>query len=955
MKPVREHLLSHAIVIILSVVIGAAHFAACSRKDEEKYRIGVSQCSAESWRWKTNDEILREAMFHDNVEVEIRSADDINEKQIEDIRYFMDNGFDLIIANPNQAAPLTPIIREAYEKGIPVITFDRRIEGDTYTAHIEVDNEEIGKSVADYAMKVLRPRPVRIIELQGDSTMTPTRKRHRGFVEEVKRYGNVQLLASEYANWNPDIAAAKTDSLLNLYPDVDLIYAHSDIMAISAEKVARDKGLGHIRFLGIDGNPDIGIKAVADSILDATFLYPTYGYRLLQTALAILDGKQELNGEKITGDITVPPLSPVDITNADILLQQDALVKDDTSKIEGLKSKLDDFWLKYSAQSTLMYAAIAIALLMIVVAYLVVRVYWQHRRHSRRLAEQYVLVEQERDRQRDLYQQLQEATQSKLAFFTNVSHDLRTPLTLIAEPVSQLLENGDMPEEKRRSMLRIANKNTKILRRLIDQILDFRKYENGMLTPRLAEVKFYQLLKDWIASFDSVIRKRNLKLTLDIPDEPDFTIAIDPEKMERVVFNLLSNAIKYTPDNGRIHVCCRNTDTQLELSVSDTGEGIDPEEQKRIFERFYQVDRVRPEGSGIGLALTKSFVELHGGSIEVRSEKGKGSEFTVRLPIIHLEQSLGDNAVIEENARVISSFSVSDELEDMDTLPAADGDDKPLMLVIDDNKDILLLISSLFADEYNVMTASSGMRGIRLATKYTPSIIICDVMMPEMDGLEVCRILKNEISTSHIPVLMLTACALDEQRMEGYRSGADGYLSKPFNGDLLRARCRNLLENRRRIKEICSSSEGLPKEESGNREAKPEKQGNGRPVPKPTEVVDVESEFYRKFVETIKAQLGNADLSVDDLASEMRLSKSQLGRKIKSLTNYTPVEIIRTIRVNEARRLLTTTEKSISEIAFGVGFSLPAYFSKCFRDAFGETPTELRSRLSKKSANANKK
>lgn len=930
----RHHTLPSAIMTFFLAVMMSGYFTGCTHKEEKVYRIGVSQCSAESWRWKTNDEIMREAMFHDNVEVEIRSAEDRTDKQIEDIRYFIDNDFDLIIANPNQAVPLTPIIKEAYEKGIPVITFDRRIIGDTYTTHIEVDNEEIGKSVADYAMKVFKPHPMKIIELQGDSSMSPTKKRHAGFVDEVAKYSNVQILASEYANWNPDIAAKKTDSLLDIYRDVDLIYAHSDIMAISAEKVAKEKGLSHIRFLGIDGNVDVGIKAVADSILDATFLYPTYGYKLLKTALAILEGKDSLDGARIMGDITVPPLSPVDLSNADILLQQDAVVKEDTAKIEVLKAQLDDYWIEHSAQSTLMYAAFAIAGLMLIVAFLLGRTYWQHKRHQNMLAEQCRLIEQERDKQRDLYQQLQEATQSKLAFFTNVSHDLRTPLTLIAEPVAQLIEHEDLPKERRASLLRIANKNIKILRRLIDQILDFRKYENGMLTVHLTEVKFYQVLKDWIGSFDSVLRKRDIKLCLQLSENNDFTMAIDTEKMERVVFNLMSNAIKYTPDNGRISVICHNTDKELTLTVIDTGEGIARAELKMIFERFYQVDRERPNGSGIGLALVKSFVELHGGAIEVKSEKGKGAEFTVRLPIIHL-----DNALIKDKVNLITADTINDELEDVEALHSVCNDDKPLMLVIDDNRDIQKLISDLFMDEYNVLTASNGMKGLRLATKYTPAIIICDVMMPEMDGLECCRILKSEISTSHIPILMLTACALDEQRLEGYESGADGYLAKPFKGNILKARCRNLIDNRKRIKDLYAGQDVLCK--SGKSE------NTVVSTPKPTGGKDVESDFYSRFIEFIKANMSNSDLSVEDIAGKMSLSKSQLGRKIKSLTNYTPVEIIRNLRVKEARRLLTTTEKSISEIAYEVGFSLPAYFSKCFKDAYGETPSELRSRLSR--------
>lgn len=912
-------------------------FVACSGKKEKRYKIGVSQCSAESWRWKTNDEIEREKMFHDNVDVEIRSADDKNEKQIEDIRYFMDNGFDLIIANPNQGDALTPIIKEAHDRGIPVITFDRKISDDSYTVHMEVDNEEIGKSVAAYALHLVKHRPMKIIEIQGDSTMTPTKKRHSGFVSGLNGNQDVEIVSSVYANWNPEITERKVDSLLDIYPDVDLIYAHSDVMAISASRTTKRKGLTGIKFLGIDGNPQVGIKAVADGEIDATFLYPTYGYKLLRTAIDILDGK------KVARDITVPPLSPVDKSNADIMIQQDSLMKEETGKILVLKDQIDDYWQQYSSQKTLLYAAVVIMVLLFGVIFLLWRSYWQHRRHQQLLTEQYRLLQEERDKQKDLYIQLEEATQSKLAFFTNVSHDLRTPLTLIAEPVNQLLENKSLPEEKRRSLLKIASKNVRILGRLIEQILDFRKYENGKLKANLSEVRIYQLISEWIESFNAVIAKRDLKLTVDIPDDPEFRMAVDVEKMERVFFNIMSNAIKYTPNNGKIKVECRCDGNELRIAVSDTGEGIAPEDLKRVFDRFYRVDKVRPKGSGIGLSLAKAFAELHGGTITAESEKGKGSKFTVILPVTHVEEE-EEKALPEKQ---YSQSEIDEELGDVETdLPEINEDEteKTLLLVVDDNKDIQTLVEQLLSDEYRVICASNGRQGLKMASRYIPDIIVCDVMMPVMDGLECCRRLKNEVSTSHIPVLMLTACSMDEQRLEGYESGADSYIPKPFKSEILKARCRNLIDNRRRIKEIYSSSSATTGSNGAGAE---EKKGGDTPGKHTPDAIplNIDNEFYNKFLGIVNERLSDPDLSIDEIAGKMNLSRSQLSRKIKSLTNYTPVEIVRNMRLRQARRLLTSTDRTISEIAYAVGFSLPAYFSKCYKDAFGESPSDLRSRM----------
>lgn len=905
---------SKTIALIISSVL---LFAAWSCTKTKTYKIGVSQCSQDDWRMKMNDEIEREIMFHEDASVEIRSADDNNEKQIEDIRYFADNKFDIIIVAPNEAAALTPVIREVYKKGIPVIIFDRNIIGDSYTARIGVDDEGLGRSAAHYALHMLKENP-NAIEIYGLPGSSPAEGRHNGFCKEFSKGGG-NLISTLYGNWNKKKAMIAVDSILSVRQDVDLIYAHNDRMAIGASEVARKHGRDDIKIIGIDAAPDIGIKAVADSVIDATFLYPTEGYRLIRTALAIL------KGEPYERETIIPVSSAVDITNADVLLLQNETMKEETGKMRILKNQIDDYWAQHSSQTTLFYASIAIIILMVGIVFLTLRVYWQHKRHQKTLLEQNEILEEQRNAQQELNRQLEEAIQAKLVFFTNVSHDLRTPLTLIAEPVAQLASASNLTE-RQQVLIRIADKNVRILRRLINQILDFRKYENDKLSLHLMEIDLGKAIEDWSASFHELARNRNMHLSVkSLPGSPTPTIAVDPEKIERIFFNLISNAFKYTPDGGNIDVSYGvNPDGMFMIRIADNGEGISERDLGIIFDRFYQVDRVHPNGSGIGLSLCKAFTELHGGSINAESSLNKGSVFTVCLPIRHVSDQAG------VPAKTITGSDVEAELGSIDADAVID-ESKPVVLVIDDNHDIQELIIQLMSNSYNVITATNGSEGIRKAVRYVPDLIICDVMMPVMDGLECCRHLKEEVTTSHIPVLMLTACTMDEQRVQGYDSGADGYLSKPFSADVLMARCNLLIANRKRIKELWMKGSPAPA------------------APAPAESIkdarDIDNDFYKRFLQIFTAEIGNAELGIEDIASRMGLERTQFYRKIKALTNLAPVELMRSLRLRQGQHLLKTSDKSVSEIAYGIGFSSPAYFTRCYREAFGETPTETRAKL----------
>lgn len=894
--------------------------AACG--SEPVYRIGISQCSDDDWRKRMNEEIRREVMCHDNVEVEIRSADDSNEKQIEDIRYFADNGFDIIIAAPNEAKAITPVIDEVFARGIPVIIFDRSIESNSFTAFQGADNVGLGRAAARYAHNALGS-DARIIELHGLEGSTPAAGRHTGFRDYADSVGTIKVIAHVYANWNYEDAAAAVDTLLDIYPEANTIYAHNDRMAIAASDVARKKGRD-LTIIGIDGAPEIGIKAVVDSVIDATFIYPTEGDLLVQTALKIL------NHQPFDTIAKLPLTSAVDLSNADILLVQNRVLQNESSKIELLKEQVDTYLSVQSTQKTLLYAVVVILILLFGFVFLLLRTFWQTRINRQILVENNRLLEEQRDSLARHNQELNEATQSKLAFFTNVSHDLRTPLTLISEPVQQLVGAKNLTPQQT-TLMQIANKNVRILNRLINQILDFRKYENDRLTFRPAEVNIADAIGEWTESFHTLARKKDIKLVVETSDLKVKELALDVEKFERVIFNLLSNAFKFTPANGTIELQCSSDEDHLIIKVSDTGTGISAEDLPKIFDRFYQADKVHSTGSGIGLWLSRAFIDLHGGTINAESIIGRGTTFTIIIPVRH------EDVVSQVPLTHITQEEVTAELAPVENIQVNITDDKPLILIIDDNEDILNMGSLLLGEEYNVITARNGKEGIRLASKYTPDLIICDVMMPVMDGLECCRLIKEEVSTSHIPVLMLTACSMDEQRVQGYESGADGYLSKPFAYEVIKANIRSLIQNRKRIKNLWLE---------GNKTFKPtavesDEAAQRRELPQN----DLDSDFYNRFLAIFKAEMSNSEINVDNLASKMGLGRSQFYRKIKALTNYSPVELIRRLRLQQARHMLTTSNATISEIAYEVGFTTPAYFTKCYRDFYGETPSELRQKL----------
>lgn len=846
--------------------------------------------------------------------MEIRTAKDNNRNQIADIKYFIDKKVDLLIVAPNEAAAITPVVEKAYRQGIPVVVIDRKILSDKYTAFVGADNYEIGKDVGQYILNRLHGKG-KVLEITGLEGSTPAMERHKGLTDVLKEEPGIEITASVDGAWLQSVAGEKMDSVFQTNKNIDLVFAQNDRMAIGAYLSARQQQLEkEMLFVGIDALPgkEYGVEQIINGVLDATFIYPTGGDKVVQVAMDILEKRPYERDTKLSTAL-------VDKTNARVMQLQTDHITEQDGKIERLNNQVNEYLSRYSAQTMFLYACLIILLLFAALLAIIVRAYWTKNRMNMELSRQKKKLEEQRDQLISLSKQLEEATHAKLVFFTNVSHDFRTPLTLVADPVEQLLEDKALTP-RQQSLLKVVHKNVHILLRLVNQILDFRKYENDKLELVRANMNLRVQLQEWSHSFQTLALKKHIHFVLEVNDDrADYLMAVDAEKMERVYFNLLSNAFKFTPENGTITVTL-STLTKEEggryarLVVADTGSGISVQHIRHIFDRFYQID-VNHAGSGIGLALAKAFVELHGGEITVDSVEGKGTVFTVDIPMTVVEEPSAD--LVQEPR--ITQQTVVEELEDMETEEQIPDENKECILIIDDNADVRDYVKSLLKEEYTVIEAPDGRAGLKKAMKYVPDAIICDVMMPVMDGLECCRKLKTELQTSHIPVMLLTACSLDEQRIQGFECGADSYISKPFNSKLLLVRLRNLMDNHKRLKQFFGDKTTLSKEP----------------------VSDVDKGFVDRFRELIEENLADSELSVEDLGSKMGLSRVQLYRKIKALTNYSPNELVRIARLKKAASLLASSEKTISEITYEVGFTSPSYFTKCYKDYFGESPTDF--------------
>ncbi len=531
------------------------------------------------------------------------------------------------------------------------------------------------------------------------------------------------------------------------------------------------------------------------------------------------------------------------------------------------------------------------------------------------------ILEEQKKQIEEMSAKVHRADEEKISFFTNISHELKTPLTLILGPAERLMKENQ-GDEKITFSLSVIRRNAVQLFNYINQLLDLRKLESGKENLKVSFIDITGICKSACSTFSYMANEKNISLNF-ITDEKTLTGWIDKSILEKTLNNLLSNAIKHTNDGGEVNISLssiRNAAgeiSEIKLIVKDTGTGIPEEKVKFIFDKYYQVENAnngKSNGTGLGLAYTKELVELHKGKITVESNINTGTTFTVVLPVME--------SFYNESEKAVKEISKSD---DIDVVCEDDSpEEKETLLIIEDNDDMRGFIKSIFIDEFKILEAGDGTTGCKIAVEEIPDVIISDIMMPGMNGFELCDKIKNNIKTNHIPVMLLTAKTGDENEIKGYKTGADDYLTKPFNSDLLEIRIKRLIETRERLRQYFTKEFLLN--------------------PSEVKLNSPEDEFLRKAVKVVEDNIENPDLNVELLMEELAVSRTQLFRKLKAITNYSANQFIRNIKLKRAAQLLRHHSYNITEVLYLSGFNSHSYFTSCFKEVYGCLPKEYTSR-----------
>ncbi len=524
----------------------------------------------------------------------------------------------------------------------------------------------------------------------------------------------------------------------------------------------------------------------------------------------------------------------------------------------------------------------------------------------------------------------QKISDIKLRFFTNISHELRTPLTLISGPLEFVLKNKALPDEVC-EQLHLVERNSDRMLRLVNQILDFRKIQKNKMTLKVEYINVVPFVRQIMNNFISMAEEHHIDFIFE-SEKRELNIWVDTDKLEKIVFNLLSNAFKYTPKGKMITLFVHDNENNVAIGVQDQGIGISENKKSSLFVRFESLldkDMFNQQSSGIGLSLVKELVDIHRANIVVNSKVGVGSTFTVELS---KNKDVYDNYaefILNDGVKLSES-----EDPDKDGLPACDeiqvNNDYKTMLLVEDNIELRFFLRTIFSSQYNVVEAANGKEGIDKAQKYIPDIIISDVMMPELDGMEMTKALRDNISTSHIPIILLTAKSDMDSKLQGIAEGADDYIIKPFSATYLQARVNNIIEIRSRLQKLYRDTLMNPSSEEDQSDEKESKMSAN------------DRRFMDKLMELMEKNMDNGDLVVDDLVNELAVSRSVFFKKIKMLTGLAPIEFIKEMRIKKAAQLIDSGEYNITQVSYMVGINDPRYFSKCFKSRFGMTPTEYK-------------
>lgn len=862
---------------------------------QKKHVIGLSQCMLDdAWRQAMINDMRIEASNYDDVEIIIKDAQNNNETQIQQIRDLIRQKVDVLIISPYQSEPITAVAEEAYRAGIPTIITDRKVNTDQYTSFVGANNYEIGLAAGNYAANYLPPNAI-ILEIWGLTQTSPAQERHKGFVDALREREDLSFRKIE-GQWLVDTARMELRKLE--HPEqIDFVYAHNDMMAIAAREyfMAWDSIRGReLRIIGVDAVAGAGLEAVEDGRINASFLYPTGREQVIRTAMRIIQGEPV--------DKFIPlRTAPVDHQSARTLLLQADQLQKYRQRIEAQRSRIDGLSDRfYFLRNSLG----VISLLMI--GFIALSIYAFYINRKMRQANRKLI---------SLNAEMKEVTAQKLQFFTNVSHEVRTPLTLILAPLDRLIIS--LRESPYASDLGLIQKNANRLLRVINQILDFRKVEGKQEKLAVREIDLVPFVGEIKSYFDSMASVRAIAYTF-TSSIKQCTLWIDPDLLEKVFVNLLSNAFKFTPEGGSVRIELTEEEDRVFIQVIDTGSGIQPGNLPHLFDRFYTEDRSM--GTGIGLHLVKEYIHMHGGEIRVESEPGQRTTFTVclRKGKAHFEDSdLMETSVSHQ------AYEAS-RLDDSETHKMLSKTYPYTILITEDDDEVRCFLERELSPHFKTRTAANGKDALRVLEEEEISLVVSDVMMPEMNGFELCRMIKSQLPFSHIPVILLTALTDERQRIFGITGGADDYIQKPFHTDYVKIKIIHLLQERRKLRERLLEK----------------LRDNKLLLSEPEKVESIDDAFLRKFAEQIEAVYADPEYNVEKLSETLGLSRGHLHRKIKELTGTSPVEFLRTYRLNKATQLLRQNAYTVSEVAYRTGFSSPAYFSKCFKAVYGVTPTE---------------
>ena len=889
-------------------------FSCAKQTEEEEVRIGFSQAMLnDEWRQSMNNAMEVQASLYPNVTLSISNANYNVQQQIAQLKEFISDSVDIIIVSPIQSKPITPIVEEAMNAGIPVLVVDRKTDNQKYTAYVGADNIEVGRNAAKIIVSNVQDS-LSVIEIRGLAGSSPADERSLGFHQILDKFPKIKFAGTIEGDWEKESITESLRELLSRTGPVDYIFAHNDRMAKGAWEEARNLGMeGHIKIIGVDGlnGPNGGIQLVKDGVLNATILYPTGGAEAIKIALKIL------NAEVVPTN-NILSTTVIDQFNADIMQNQFSKINEQQGLIESQISAIKRQEQLYYSQNNILKIIIIFSVIIFGLAVYSIYSKIAISKKNRQLELINKKITVQRNQIEKIANEVKDSNEAKLNFFTGLSHEFKTPITLIMSSIESLKETDRQKGFITGFEVELIQNNSNRLLRLINNLLDFRKVEDQNFNVRASETNIFRFSNNIFKEFIGEAKKRGIKFNITTNNE-DLDLFIDRNLMDKVYFNLLSNAFKFTPDNGRIDIEIHDNlgESTVNIHFKDNGIGIPENELKNVFTPFFKGSNNRKNSSGVGLHLSKQFVELHLGKIEVKSYHGTEFIITLFKGNTHFNE---DQIVIDPDLAdtTLSDFTeditMDDNYMDLDTKIR---EDSYSILLIEDNRDLSFFLKNKLGVEYD-MILSDGTDGIELAFENIPDVIICDVNLPDKNGFEICEILKNDLRTSHIPVIILTALGNKDSFLQGLKSGADLYLTKPFNYSILTQSIKSLLYNREKLRYYYTNN--IHKIDQG--------QAFGSP----------EQLFVRQLNEQIKKNLDNTNFSVENLAEALNISRVQLYRKVKAIIGLSVSDYISNYRLENAKTMLENTDLSMSEIGYSTGFSSPNYFSTAFKSKYGVTP-----------------